>query len=111
MIGKYYTQEQQGSLKARGELLGEERLRQVEREWQELIEQVRTEMVNGNDPASESVQILAQRWRSFIEEFTGGDSGVERSLHQMSQQEGVEAASRGAINSTVMEYMSRAMQC
>ncbi|MGV0029034.1 TipAS antibiotic-recognition domain-containing protein [Phormidesmis priestleyi] len=80
MIGKYYTPEQQESLKARGELLGEARIRQVEREWQGLIEQVRTEMVNGTDPSGETVQILARRWRSLIAEFTGGNSGIERFL-------------------------------
>ena len=111
MIGKYYTPEQQEYLKARGELLGEERIRQVEVEWQELIEQARTEMVNGTDPCSESVQALARRWRSLIAEFTGGDPGIEQSLNQMYQQEGAEVASRGAVDSAVMEYMGKAMQC
>jgi DNA-binding transcriptional MerR regulator len=111
MIGKYYSPEQQEYLKARGKLLGEERIRQVELEWQELIQQARTEMDQGTDPASESVQALAQRWRSLIEEFTGGNPDIERSLKQMYQQEGAEVASRGAVDAAVMEYMSRAMQC
>jgi MerR family transcriptional regulator, thiopeptide resistance regulator len=111
MVGKYYTPEQQEYLKARGEQIGEERIRQVEVEWQELIEQVHAEMANGTDPASESVQALAQRWRSLIEEFTGGDPGIRQSLNTMYQQEGVEVASRGAVNTALAEYMSRAMQC
>lgn len=111
MVEKYYTLEQQEYLKARRELLGEERIRQVEVEWQELIEQARTEMANGTDPCSESVQALAQRWRSLIEAFTGGNPGIEQSLNQMYQQEGAEVASRGTVDSAVMEYMGRAMQC
>jgi MerR family transcriptional regulator, thiopeptide resistance regulator len=111
MVGKYYTPEQQEYLKARGEQIGEERIRQVEVEWQELIEQVHAEMANGTDPASESVQALAQRWRSLIEEFTCGDPGIRQSLNTMYQQEGVEVASRGAVNTALAEYMSRAMQC
>lgn len=80
----------------------------------------RSETVNGTDPSSESVQALARRWRlaqsatpqePLIAEFTGGDPGVERSLSQMYQQEGAEVASRGAVDSAVMEYMSKAMQC
>ncbi|MBD1865540.1 MULTISPECIES: MerR family transcriptional regulator [Trichocoleus] len=108
MVEKYYTPEQQEYLKARGELLGEERIRQIEQEWQELIEQVRAEMEHGTDPSSESVQVLARRWRSLIAEFTGGNSGIERSLNQMYQQEGVEVASRGAVDSALMEYIGRA---
>ncbi len=111
MVGKYYTPEQQEYLKARGELMGEERIRQVEVEWQKLIEQARAEMVNGTDPCSESVQALARHWRSLIAEFTGGDPGIEQSLNQMYQQEGAEVASRGAVDSDVMEYMGKAMQC
>lgn len=111
MVGKYYTPEQQEYLKARGEQIGEERIRQVEAEWQDLIDQVRTEMEKGTDPASESVQALAQRWRSLIEEFTGGDPGIRQSLNRMYQQEGVEVASRGVLDTAVAEYMNRAMQC
>ena len=111
MIEKYYTLEQQEYLKARGELLGEVRIRQVEAEWQELIEQARTEMAKGTDPCSDSVQALARRWRSLIEEFTGGDPGIQQSLNQMYQQEGAEVASRGAVDAALMEYMGRAMQC
>jgi MerR family transcriptional regulator, thiopeptide resistance regulator len=111
MVGKYYTPEQQDYLKARGEQIGEERIRQVEAEWRDLIEQARTEMANGTDPASESVQVLARRWRSLIEEFTGGDPGIRQSLKTMYQQEGVEVASRGAVDTAVAEYMNRAMQC
>jgi MerR family transcriptional regulator, thiopeptide resistance regulator len=109
MIGKYYSQEQQDYLKERQQPLGEERIRQVEDEWQELIEQARTEMENGSDPVSASVQALARRWRSLIQEFTGGDEEIERSLKTMYQQEGVEVASRGAVDSAVMEYMGRAI--
>ncbi|NDJ17930.1 MerR family transcriptional regulator [Myxacorys almedinensis] len=111
MVSKYYTPEQQDYLKARGEQLGEEQIRQVEAEWQELIQQVRIEMANGTDPASEAVQALARRWQELIQEFTGGDPGIAQSLNQMYQQEGAKVASRGAVDTALMEYMSRAMQC
>jgi MerR family transcriptional regulator, thiopeptide resistance regulator len=66
-------------------------------------------MTNGTDPASESVQALARRWLELIQEFTGGDPGIEKSLNTMYREEGTEVASRGAVNSAVMEYMNTAM--
>ncbi len=109
MVGKYYTLEQQEYLKSRRQELGEERIRQVEAEWQELIQQAQTAMENDCDPASDSVQVLARCWLELIQEFTGGDAGVEKSLNTMYREEDAETASRGAVNSAVMEYMSRAI--
>ncbi len=51
---------------------------------------------------------LARRSQALIQEFTGGDAGIERSLNQMYQQEGADVASRGAMDSALMEYMSKA---
>jgi DNA-binding transcriptional MerR regulator len=108
MVENYYTPEQLDYLKERRQMVGEERIRQVEAQWQELIEQARTAMQNGIDPTSEAVQALARRSQALIQEFTGGDAGIERSLNQMYQQESVEVASRGAMDSALMEYMSKA---
>jgi MerR family transcriptional regulator, thiopeptide resistance regulator len=110
MIDKYYTPDQQDYLAARGEQIGVERIRESEAEWQELIAKARSEMEKGTDPFHESVQELARRWRSLVAEFTGGDPGIQQSLNTMYQQEGAEAASRGAMDTAVMEYMGRAMQ-
>ncbi|MGV0028295.1 MerR family transcriptional regulator [Phormidesmis priestleyi] len=113
MIEKYYSPEQQEYLKARREAVGEERIRQVEAEWPQLMEQVRAEMEKGTDPTHESVQALARRWLSLIAEFTGGDPGITRSLNTLYQQEGSEAASRGMVvepEATAMwEFMGKAL--
>ncbi|MDY7012925.1 MAG: MerR family transcriptional regulator, partial [Cyanobacteriota bacterium] len=108
-IENYYTPEQLDALQARGQTLGEERIRQAEAEWQDLIARARAAMQEGIDPTSESVQVLARRWSELIREFTGGDAGIERSLQRMYQQEGAEVASQGAIDSAAIAYMSRAM--
>lgn len=50
-------------------------------------------MNNGSAPTAKLVQALARRWLDLIQEFTGGDAGIEQSLQTMYQQEGVEAAS------------------
>ena len=39
------------------------------------------------DPTDERVQKLARRWMELVEEFTGGDPGIRRSLGNVWQQE------------------------
>ncbi len=87
MVGKYYTPEQMEQLKQRGEMLGEDHIRQVESEWPELIAKVQAEMDKGTDPADERVQALARRWKELVEEFTGGDPGITKSLGNLWQGE------------------------
>jgi len=109
MFEKYYTPEQLEELKGRRQILGEEKIHQAQVEWQELIEQVRTEMAKGTEATSEPVQLLAQRWKQLIQEFTGGNPEIEQSLSRMYQQEGAANASRNAIDPQTCEYMSKAM--
>lgn len=108
MLEKYYTPEQLEKLRERAEMIGEERIRQAEAEWQELIEQVRAEMNNGTDPASERVQQLAARWMGLVKEFTDNRPDIERSVGRMWQQEetihGIDT--RGMRE--MMEYISKA---
>jgi MerR family transcriptional regulator, thiopeptide resistance regulator len=109
MLERYYTPEQLETLKQRRELLGEEAIRQGQAAWQALIGQVRTEMEKGTDPSSETVKALARRWLALIDEMTGGDEGIRRSLNTMYQQEGAEAVTHGAVDSAMSEYIGRAM--
>ncbi len=83
----YYTPEQLETLKQRKLQVGEERIRQVEAEWPELIAQVRAAMERGDNPAGEQVQALARRWKALVEEFTGGDPGIAQNLQRMYEQE------------------------
>jgi MerR family transcriptional regulator, thiopeptide resistance regulator len=108
MLEKYYTPEQLESLKQRQELLGEEQIRQVQADWQDLFEQVRAEMAKGTDPTSESVKALARRSIELIQAFTGGDPGIEQSLNRMYQQEQPEVVSHGASGAAMMEYLAKA---
>lgn len=109
MIEQYYTQDQLTALKQRRAQLGEDQIRQVEAEWQQLIAQARVAMENNIDPASDLVQGLAQRWQDLIQMFTGSDPAIEQSLNTMYQQEGPAAASQGAVDAAVFEYMGSAI--
>jgi DNA-binding transcriptional MerR regulator len=83
MYEKYYTPEQREELNARAAEIGEERIRQSQVDWQTLMDEVRTEMERGTDPADPRVQALAARWKGLIEEFTGGNAGIAQSLGRM----------------------------
>ena len=108
-LESYYTPEQLEALERHRQQLGEERIRAAEAEWSELIERVRTEMETGTDPADERVQRLAKRWMELVEEFTGRDPGIERSVRNMWRQEenihGIDTAQMREM----MGYISRAI--
>lgn len=109
-LWKYYTPEQREEIEQRGRTLGEERIRQVEAEWPELMEQVRAEMEASTDPSDERVQRLAKRWMELVREFTGGNPEIERSVRNVWQQEetihGIDTGSMREMG----EYISRAME-
>lgn len=102
----YYTPEQLDTLMQRKEEVGEERIRQVEAEWPELIAEVRAAMDRGADPASEPVQALVRRWKALVEEFTGGDAGIAQNLQRMYEQEAAREQSR--IDPALFAYIREA---
>jgi DNA-binding transcriptional MerR regulator len=107
---QYYTPEQLAKLEQRRSELGDDAIRRAEQDWAELIAEVDAERAVGTDPASERVQQLRRRWEALIEQFTGGDDGIHRSLATMYRQEGVETASRGMVSAELMAYVQRAME-
>jgi len=105
---KYYSPEQLKYLKKRYETLGEDRIREVEKEWPDLIARVKEEMAKGTPPTDEKVRILAGRWRELVEMFTGGDEGVARSLSAMYHENPDVAAAHGP-DDKIRAYISRAL--
>lgn len=111
MFEKYYTPEQQEQLRVRAQEVGQERIQQVQVEWEELFARYREEMERGTDPASETVQALAAKSASLIREFTGGDPGIAKSLGNMYKGEGAENVLGGhgyEVNGGLWEYMQKA---
>ena len=105
---KYYTPEQLASLQERASTVGTERIRQVEAEWPELIAQVRTEMERGTDPRDERVLRLAARWQGLIQEFTGGNPEIERSLRSMYTHE-PQLRQQTGVRADVVDYIKQAL--
>jgi DNA-binding transcriptional MerR regulator len=108
-LHRYYTPEQLRYLEERRREVGEERIRRAEVEWSELIELVRAEMEAGTDPSNERVQALARRSMELVNEFTGGDPGIERSLGNMwRQEENIHGIDTREMRE-MMAYVSRAI--
>lgn len=107
-LEKYYASEQREELEQRRRAFGEERIRQAEAEWMELMEQVRAEMEKGTDPSNERVRLLAGRWMELVQEFTGGDPGIERSVGNMWRQEETIHGIDTRLMREMMEYISKA---
>jgi hypothetical protein len=62
-------------------------MRAAEQEWARLYADVKAEMAKGTDPKSPRAQELAQKWRSLINQFTGGNPAIEQNLKKVWQQE------------------------
>ncbi|HEX4965837.1 MAG TPA: MerR family transcriptional regulator [Thermoanaerobaculia bacterium] len=108
MMDKYYTPEQTEELRQRREQLGDERIRQSETDWKELMDQVKAEMEKGTDPASETVQALARRWDGLVREFTGGNPGIAQSLGKMWKEEPTVAGIPTGPMHEMMAYVGKA---
>jgi DNA-binding transcriptional MerR regulator len=87
MSEKYFDAEQMAYLKEREDVVGAERIREVEEEWPRLMDEVRAAIERGDAPESETGQELAKRWNGLVEEFTGGNEGIRNSLNTMYQNE------------------------
>jgi hypothetical protein len=110
MFEKYYTKEQLEELKRRADALGEKGMRQAEKDWADLIEEVRVEMGKGTDPTSPQVVALGRRWRALIEAFTGGNPEIEKSLKTMYQNEPVHEKIQGMpFHPGMMAYIGKAI--
>ncbi|KYP79347.1 MerR family transcriptional regulator [Ferroacidibacillus organovorans] len=108
MTEKYFTPEQMEKLKKQGELLGTEKIKEVENEWPSLIANVRVELKKGTPPDSPEVQLLAKRWKELVNLFTGGDSSITRSAEQYYAENPDRAAEFG-MDKELWQYISKAM--
>lgn len=106
---KYYTPEQLAQLAERGRELGPERMREVEAEWPRLMAEVRAEMARGTSPADPRVRALARRWMALVQEFTGGDPGIERSLRNLYANESTVAGMDTGAMGGMTDYLREAL--
>jgi len=106
MYEKYYTPAQLGELEERKEKLGEKRIEEVQAEWPRLMAEVKAEMEKGTDPHTERVRDLAARWKGLIDEFTGGNAGITKSLSNVWKQESRVGGYDTGEMRKLMEYLA-----
>lgn len=107
-LSEYFSADQIERVRKQREVVGEDRIRQVEQEWPKLMAEVETAMKSGADPKSPQVQALAKRWKSLWEEFTGGDPEIEAATANYLKSEPRVREAKG-IDLKLMEYISKAM--
>jgi MerR family transcriptional regulator, thiopeptide resistance regulator len=105
MFEKYYTPEQLEQLEQRRQELGEDAIKSVEQEWQEIYARLRELREAGVDPAAPEAQAVGDRARELIEMFTGGDQGITESLRRMYEQEDHSKLTRGLGDPEDVAYM------
>jgi DNA-binding transcriptional MerR regulator len=107
MRERYYTPEQLDQLEQRRQTLGDDAIKDAEREWAEIFATLKLEMDKGTDPADPRLRPIGERSRELIEMFTGGDPGIQAGLKRMYETEGPEKASRGMADPAVFEYLAQ----
>ena len=108
MFDRYYTPEQVAQLEARRNELGEDTIGAAEQEWPQLIAKVKECMARGVDPAGEEMRPLALRWQELVQQFTGGDLSIARSVQQMYRDE-PSVRERTGLDMAVFDYVGKAM--
>lgn len=78
---KYYSEEGRAKVEARKHLWSPELQERVSKQWSDLFRDV--EAALGEDPASEKVQALAERWMKLVEEFTAADPDITQGLKNL----------------------------
>lgn len=96
-------------LRERGERLGHDHVRDVEREWPSLIDRVRNEMIAGTEATSERMRPLATRWRDLVREFTGGNPSIEQKVRAGFVNEPARM-SRSGLDPALFAYVNAAIR-
>ena len=113
MAEQYFSPNQQEFIRKRRQIVGEDRIRQVEQhEWPTLIAEVKAEMDKGTDPSSDRVKDLARRWKGLVEEFTGGNAGIAQGVARQYREQDPNPAQRHGMPLTreMFEYVGKAMR-
>lgn len=80
---KYYTESAQAKIEERKNLWSPELQERVTRNWNDLSADIEAAIADGVKPSDERAQTLAARWRTLVEEFTGGDAEIQKGLNRM----------------------------
>ncbi|NWJ48528.1 MAG: MerR family transcriptional regulator [Chloroflexi bacterium] len=108
MMEHNFSTEEMEEIKARGQQLGDEKIREVETEWPTLIAAVKAAMDNGTAPDSAEVQGYMKRWKELVMMFSGGNPAIEQKLKQRYESDS-ELQNFTGIDPKLMDYVGKAM--
>ncbi|MGZ8648746.1 MAG: MerR family transcriptional regulator [Solirubrobacteraceae bacterium] len=107
MRQRYYTPEQLDQLEQRRQAIGDDAIRDVEREWAGIFATLRAELDAGTAPTDPKLRPLAERGRELVAMFTGGDPGITSALKEMWEKEDPDEVSHGMVDAEVWDYYGR----
>jgi DNA-binding transcriptional MerR regulator len=105
-VEKFYTSEQLETLRKRE--WTPEMQQDIDAQWKALIAEVEASLAL--DPASDKVQLLAERWMGLVGQFTQGDPAMQASLKKLyASKEQAPAAFKPPFSNEVMQFIQRAI--
>ncbi len=107
MSEQYLTPEQMAEVQERGRKLGDAAIKAVEAEWPQLIAKVKAEMEKGTPVSDPRVQEMARRWKELVEQFTGGNKGIEKAVAQHYRDD-PELRARTGLDGQIFGYVQQA---
>jgi len=113
MMEKYYTPKQMSKMKKREQSIGPERIAAVQARWPVLIAAVKEQMAKGLPANNPKVKALAREWMDLVNEMTGGDDGIRKSIMEMYKAESPKAESNSMLDPDMPKmfvYIQQAMQ-
>lgn len=105
---KYFSEEQLEYLKRRSELLGPDKIREVENEWPGLIASVREEMEKGTPIDDPEVVRLGKRWNELMNLFSGGNDEIIRAAERFHAENPNNGLQNG-MDGELYKYISQAI--
>lgn len=78
---RYYSDDAKAKIEEKAKQWSPELQEQVTKDWDQLFADVKASL--GQDPASPKAQELAERWKTLVSGFTGGDPEVMKGLNAM----------------------------
>jgi DNA-binding transcriptional MerR regulator len=108
MDGSRFTPERLAELRARHHATGRPDVALWLRRWEAMADEVRGHLATGAGPADPAVQETARRWSALMAEMTAGDRAFAAGLYARIRDRGPEAATLGAVDAEVWEFMTLA---
>ena len=109
---KYYSEAAQAKIEERKSLWSPELQERVTRDWAELVADIEKAMADGIKPSESRAQVLAARWRGLVNEFTGGNTEIQKGLNKMyADRDNWPKSMPKPFSDEVQAFIADAMKC